>query len=432
MKKIFTMAATLLVAMSMNAQNFTEEVVVNNPDLSSDNSNTWVHEYRLDESGAPSKEQTEGPALIEDGAAKVYVRSFEQAMEAGNATLASQPAEGEDPTVDNFADWDSQFFITWAAEQATKVGDKIQIKLKAKADVPQAVATQCHRNPGNYIDYRAMGDLAVTEEWQEFASDVIDVVEGGADGKIPAETYTIAFNLAKGGANTVYFKDFEVTIWRTDYVPVVNENELALTLIAKEHLTADEYWGPARTDEEGNATVYIRSKEEALEAGVAESDWVEWDSQFFITWPAKDALKDGDKIRLTMNIKADVAESYGVQCHQAPGTYYHYFAVPNPSFTTSWEAYDSGEIPVTTDGRWDQIKAGTYSFAFNLSKGGANNLYFNDVHVWLIRDVGTTTEVRDLLVNNKVSAESYNLAGQKVDASYKGIVIRDGKKFIQK
>ena len=32
------------------------------------------------------------------------------------------------------------------------------------------------------------------------------------------------------------------------------------------------------------------------------------------------------------------------------------------------------------------------------------------------------------LLNTKV----YNLAGQKVNASYKGVVIKDGKKYIQK
>lgn len=29
------------------------------------------------------------------------------------------------------------------------------------------------------------------------------------------------------------------------------------------------------------------------------------------------------------------------------------------------------------------------------------------------------------------SAKTYNLAGQQVDASYKGVVIKNGKKFVQ-
>jgi hypothetical protein len=32
----------------------------------------------------------------------------------------------------------------------------------------------------------------------------------------------------------------------------------------------------------------------------------------------------------------------------------------------------------------------------------------------------------------KFDGAIYNLAGQKVNASYKGVVIKDGKKFIQK
>ena len=49
--------------------------------------------------------------------------------------------------------------------------------------------------------------------------------------------------------------------------------------------------------------------------------------------------------------------------------------------------------------------------------------------VWL--DEGEATAIQ----NVKTTVESnaiYNLAGQKVDAAYKGIVIMNGKKMIQK
>lgn len=48
----------------------------------------------------------------------------------------------------------------------------------------------------------------------------------------------------------------------------------------------------------------------------------------------------------------------------------------------------------------------------------------------------TQTGVENVTVSDENDAEgdglTYNIAGQVVDASYKGIVIRNGKKFIQK
>jgi hypothetical protein len=66
----------------------------------------WVHEWRTDEA------QTD--AAIEpdaEGVYTVFCRSSEQAEAAGNAT---HDGNG------NFADWDSQFFITWGEENALK------------------------------------------------------------------------------------------------------------------------------------------------------------------------------------------------------------------------------------------------------------------------------------------------------------------------
>ncbi|MBQ6379074.1 MAG: hypothetical protein IJJ56_09810, partial [Prevotella sp.] len=42
------------------------------------------------------------------------------------------------------------------------------------------------------------------------------------------------------------------------------------------------------------------------------------------------------------------------------------------------------------------------------------------------------TGIKNVKANKATNNARYNLAGQKVDASYKGIVIMNGKKFIQK
>ena len=50
--------------------------------------------------------------------------------------------------------------------------------------------------------------------------------------------------------------------------------------------------------------------------------------------------------------------------------------------------------------------------------------------VYLVKDA-TPTSVKKVELSANESA-IYNLAGQKVDASYKGVIIKNGKKFINK
>ena len=181
-------------------------------DLSSYN----VHEWRT------SAEQYIGAPYVFGGAVKVYVRSFAQAEAAGNATLV----DGSKPVAaDNFADWDSQFFVTWDEAKATAAGDKIQLKMKVKADKAQAAATQIHANPGGYIHWYCVGDVNITTEWADYASAETDVVAGDPGwGKTAVGGHTIAFNLAKGEENNVYFDNMIVLITRagTGITEIVN------------------------------------------------------------------------------------------------------------------------------------------------------------------------------------------------------------------
>ena len=136
--------------------------------------------------------------------------------------------------------------------------------------------------------------------------------------------------------------------------------------------------------------VVVRSQDEALEAGnmVADGDHIAgWDSQFFITLGPDKVLNKNDKLRLTMKVKADVAQDgIDTQSHAAPGAYLHYTAVGNINFTTEWTTFDSGEIQVLESPNWTGgIKAGSYTIALNLSKGIHNTYYFDDIRVEVVR-----------------------------------------------
>ena len=144
---------------------------------------------------------------------------------------------------------------------------------------------------------------------------------------------------------------------------------------------------PANPDNHCVAVV-VRSQEEALAAGnmVADGDHIAgWDSQFFITLGEDKALKEKDKIRLTMKIKADVAQDgIATQSHKAPGAYIHWYCLDNVNFTTEWKEFTK-EVEVGKGGSWGKAEDGMFTIAFNLSMGGHNTYYFDDMRVEVVR-----------------------------------------------
>jgi hypothetical protein len=150
----------------------------------------------------------------------------------------------------------------------------------------------------------------------------------------------------------------------------------------------------------------------------------EWDAQFFIY--AKDyVFKAGDKFKFSMMIKADKEAESSAQAHVAPGTYLHWTIIGGPvKFTTEWAEYKfEGEVPAEADGMQ------TIAFNLNQDKTLENNYYFDNIS-WEVE--GAPTAIQKVQVVKAENGARYNLAGQKVDAAYKGIVIQNGKKFIQK
>ena len=169
----------------------------------------------------------------------------------------------------------------------------------------------------------------------------------------------------------------------------------------------------AGVDGSNCATVYA--------TGAAEN---EWDAQFFIY--AKDyVFKAGDKFKFSMMIKADKEAESSAQAHVAPGEYLHWTIIGGPvKFTTEWAEYKfEGEVPAEADGMQ------TIAFNLNQDKTLENNYYFDNIS-WEVE--GAPTAIQMVQVVKAENGARYNLAGQKVDAAYKGIVIQNGKKFIQK
>ena len=177
-----------------------------------------------------------------------------------------------------------------------------------------------------------------------------------------------------------------------------------------------------------------------------------WDNQFFIK--ANHALEKGTVTKLVFKYKSSVAEAKTTtQCHgENPGAYMHWAAIGDVNFTDEWQDFEQEfTVPNEADGMWN--------IAFNMAEiKGACDYSIKDVQ-WYLYDssleAGQTYEnlisgatnfykkegantdpytgIENVIINTgKTSSAIYNLAGQKVNKNYKGILVKDGKKFVNK
>ena len=128
-------------------------------------------------------------------------------------------------------------------------------------------------------------------------------------------------------------------------------------------------------------------------------------------------------VRLTLKIPSD-------------GTYYVNMG--------SWDTNFSHEVPVTANKDWQEIDVEFHDFVLDTEK-----VYdFEECHItlycgWVVgttivkkvqvieKTKGSKTTIKAMKAS-KADDAIYNLAGQRVDGSYKGIVIQNGKKYIMK
>ena len=130
-------------------------------------------------------EKTDGPKTATIGAPGTGV-------DGGRAIVVQS---GDNPT----DAWDTQFFVR--VDKTFEEGDRIQFKMKYRADKDAASESQAHNEPGGYLHYSMIGTPNFTTEWKEHVW--VGTINGSQAGM-----NTIAFNLALlGEANTYYFDD---------------------------------------------------------------------------------------------------------------------------------------------------------------------------------------------------------------------------------
>ena len=180
-----------------------------------------------------------------------------------------------------------------------------------------------------------------------------------------------------------------------------------------------------------------------------------WDNQFFIV--ANRTLAKGEITHLKFSYKANKAAKTSTQCHGNPGAYMHWACIGDVNFTTEWQTFDQNfTVPNEADGM--------QTIGFNMAEiREACDYEIKDVQWYIPSDQEGKTE--ENLINatgtdnfwvkigagtspyqytgatgistvaskkNAGSAVIYNLAGQRVSNSFKGIVVKDGKKMVNK
>ena len=176
-----------------------------------------------------------------------------------------------------------------------------------------------------------------------------------------------------------------------------------------------------------------------------------WDNQFFIV--ANRELDAGEETVIAFDYVSSVEAKTTTQCHAAPGAYIHWGAIGDVNFTPEEQHFEmTFTIPNECAGK------GMKSIAFNMAEiRGACDYTIKNI-VWKLADntetlinmtgadnfyvkEGAGTEphvfsdpdaISTLTVNNPASSAAYNLAGQRVSKDYKGIVVKNGKKYISK
>ncbi|MBO4822752.1 MAG: carbohydrate binding domain-containing protein [Prevotella sp.] len=153
----------------------------------------------------------------------------------------------------------------------------------------------------------------------------------------------------------------------------------------------------------------------------------EWDSQFFIYAPDH-VFAAGEEYKVSFWVRADKATAVSVQAHKKAGEYLHWAVITNGetvNIPTEWtEVTYQGTVSAEQDGMQ------TIAFNLNQDKTLENNYYFDNVS-WKVKV--DETGVKE--INNpkqQMNGQKYNLAGMRVGDDYKGIVIQNGRKFIQK
>ena len=191
-----------------------------------------------------------------------------------------------------------------------------------------------------------------------------------------------------------------------------------------------------------------------------------WDNQFFIV--ANRELKAGEVTVVQFKYKASKEAKTTTQTHEMPGNYIHYAAINDVNFTTEWQDFNATfTIPNECNGEAAGTNPETNevtfyknckSIAFNMAEireacdyeikdvvwkveGGSESLIdqTGSKNFYVKEGAGSTpviyggeAGIKNVVSKSNVSNATFNIAGQRVAKDFKGLVIKNGSKYIVK
>jgi hypothetical protein len=439
MKKLFTLFAAALFATNMSAQ-IVYVSAIQNGDLEGDDVTNF---YSKEAQSDPY------PSIIEDGIGVNGSRGIKVTSTAG----AEQ-------------DWDTQFWIAFT--DPIPAGSKLRGSFDMKASIAATADTQAHGNPSNYSHWACIGSPNFTEDWTTYE---FEVTVGSEWCQKEEGFLSIAFNLSKDRENDVeyYFDNFVVEkgvvpdpVW-VNILPNGNcEGDVESGIVEADGEFGTLYSFLCRqpgADEDAPFIVDGVGVDGTRAAMLTSSPDAEqdWDTQFFITTAHK--FEVDERVRLVFDCRADVEDlglesvTIGTQAHANPGNYIHWACAGNVTFTQDWQTFESQFIVSSDMTKPDDDKY-MQSIAFNLNPqiDGARqeiNYYIDNIKLY-IDEPNATWDDQEMaekvaeqwrggdatgvktLKTQKANSVITNLAGQRVDKNYKGIVIENGQKRINK
>ena len=267
-------------------------------------------------------------------------------------------------------DWNSQLFITFP--QQTQVGERYTLTMDVRADAEATYSTQAHVVPYQYQHWDFFGQVTATPTWTTFTKEITISAE-------TAGVTTIAFNLGLT-ATSYYF----------DNVSVAKFEESGGGGPTWDLLSGADF----ETDDESNYTSNaeaVRTFDTPGADGAGRALKVtngavranDWNSQFFVTFPA--VTEVGDRFTLTMDERSDAPATFSTQAHVVPYEYKHWDFFGQISSTPTWTPFVK-EITISAE------TAGVSAIAFNLGLT-ATSYYFDNIEVTKYNPDGGGTQV---------------------------------------
>jgi hypothetical protein len=315
----------------------------------------------------------------------------------------------------DLTDWRTQFHVS-IPHKFVK-GEKFKLKFKARATKPATIHIQAQGLPDtnkNYLGELSSvidgGNVELTEEWQEF--DWSGTNDEGFDA-VANDMQTVSFNCnVKKDEEVTYYFQFEGFYCNA---ASAKEDERSIKT-EKINLPV-----PA-ADQEANIKIDMTPLVQTL--GI--EDLVDFLDGNTMKVRVKTVEGEGDD--------AEIVESYSGSMQATTGAYID----SNGSMIDDEVGL---VLSLPEEGiSGNEATINLYNISFVIEKGSPvktkiifeNNNWFYAYDVTLMDPEDYETgivEVKQVKADNGLI---YNIAGQRVDGSYKGLVIKNGQKFVQK